>query len=282
MGIGFENSATFVDCMDVNKDVPNNGYDVGDYVSENVGDEFENDSVPLVVNNVNNVECRKKEMFNKIMVSDVMLNEEEVRSIINEIFDSVDVELNIEAAIKDFGDTCVHEEYVKDFDNKLKDSDGDLERMISKLQSERSNERMSLERVVGVCSKENPDFQRLCKMANEGMPVIRNESLTMNNRKPKLRRLGLRVKGPINYLVNLLAEKKNAIVLSSKLVKEFNINLHFGATHWTLKKGKSEGRILLDLGNEEHAPPLNSKNAKELCKEYFGLIVLPTLNDIIS
>lgn len=122
------------------------------------------------------------------------------------------------------------------------DSDGDLVRMISKLQSERVSERMSLERVVGVCSKENPDFQLLCKMANEGMPVLRNKSLTMNNNKPKLRRLGLRVKGPINHLVNLLAEKKNAIVLSGKLVKDLGIVLHFGATHWTLKKGKSEGK----------------------------------------
>jgi hypothetical protein len=154
--------------------------------------------------------------------------------------------------------------------------------MIKKLQNRRAHSRLSLDRVISVCSNDNPDFDLLCSIAEYGMPVIKPDSLVPNNCAPKLRKLGIKVKGAINLLSNKLAEKKNAIILNKKTVEDSNLILHFGATHWTIKKGKSFGRLLLDLGNEESSPPLNSKQAKNLCKEYFGEIILPSLNDIVS
>jgi hypothetical protein len=246
-----------------------------------LGDEFEDLAICMDEVEVNSVVNRKKIMCKKIRSAGLVAMSLDLESFIDEVFSKVDEGDNIETAVKDYGDVVVNSKYVEEADLLLKEAEGNLEVMVKNLQSGRVKTRMSLDRVVLVCSIDNPDFELLCSIADNGMPVIKPDCLVPNNAKPKLRQLGIRVKGAINHLSNDLAEKKNAIILSKKAVEESKLVLHFGATHWTTKTGKSFGRMLLDLGNEESSPPLNSKDAKHLCKEFFGAISLPSLNDII-
>ena len=225
------------------------------------------------------VGVRKARMVQKIVETGVNITKKMVVDLVNRVFNSVDEVINMESAIKDFGHCVIDSEDVNKCENALNEANGSLELLVQRLQQSRYNERLSPERVY-MLSNDNPHKLLLSEIA-AGFKVVKSDEISKNNRVPKFRSKAAAVKGACNFLATDLVKKGNAIILSKKVVEKHKLVLHYGATHWTLKSGKSVGRILLDLGVKEHGLPLNSKDSRCLCRQYYGPIILPTLNDIV-
>ena len=83
---------------------------------------------------------------------------------------------------------------------------------------------------------------------------------------------------PINKMVYALWETGKALIIPSHLLSEVP-RIHYNPVHWTISKGKPEGRLLIDPSDSAQTTPLNCESVRLWTDEHVGRILHPTLTD---
>lgn len=134
------------------------------------------------------------------------------------------------------------------------------------------------------------DFRRLRRMAELGVQIPLPPRFVPSPEPSQLRAKYLAVQGAIHKLINKQVTM-GTIVLLPLLVAAGCAGIHLqNAQHHALKKGKASGRSVSDTANVEDPErfcPLNGhtaeekKQVNEACKQMYGEIHHPTLQDLM-
>ena len=129
---------------------------------------------------------------------------------------------------------------------------------------------------------DNPEKTLLYDLA-EGMRVPLPPGFIPNGRSTTARLRGtyLRVHTAVNKMLGDVVKQRLAFVLPKALAVSLIDNLHLGAAHWTVKKGKPSGRPIGDLTYVD-GTPLNSDHTTSEAANYYGGIRHPTIEDIVT
>ena len=98
---------------------------------------------------------------------------------------------------------------------------------------------------------------------------------------PRLRGTYLRVHTALNKMLGDIVKQQVAFILPNALQVSLIDNLHLGAAHWTVKKGKPSGRPIGDLTYID-GTPLNSEYTTSEAASYYGGIRHPSIEDIVT
>lgn len=148
----------------------------------------------------------------------------------------------------------------------LRAHSGNLAQASLARQTSLTGERLSLTRVhqtFGTDGKKIPgvhprDFENLCIFATTGVPLLRPKNFVRCAQPPPLRTKYLAVAAAVNKLI--FDQHTNGTVLLLPRAATLAIpGIHYSPQHWTLKKGKQQGRIICDVANADDngTTPLN-------------------------
>ena len=168
----------------------------------------------------------------------------------------------------------------------FEDSGHNLAEAARRRQTSMSPDRLNADRVTEHVSPENSDFDRIVKLAIEGMTVfvasdfVPNSETTLPALRPKYKHL----LATVNKLIDkTFYDKGLALILPKKLVLAFVLAFHLSVNSWAPKMGKECGRVIFDgFDKGPGRNSLNSKEAKLLCDDNYGLIGLPTIRQIVG
>lgn len=155
---------------------------------------------------------------------------------------------------------------------------GSLENLIKFRQEAAKADRFNEVRCKKVFSSD-PEFERLLRIAREGVDVDVSPTFTRLSSPPQRRRIHSNMPGVFIYhAVNLWREGKALLLPTPSLHSE---NVHFNAVHWTAKPGRPEGRFLGDCSNGPENQSLNTDDVKDMIISRYGELHHPTIVDII-
>lgn len=154
-----------------------------------------------------------------------------------------------------------------------------LELMAQQRQVASAHDRLSVERIEKVVSREDPDRALLLKLVT-GMEVLVGPHFEPNNTPPKMRQLYKEVSGAVNKGLLKLWEADLVFIFPKEAMGGFG-SIHYSPVHWTTKVGKESGRALFDSKDDSFGPALNSDAARELLEGMYGAIRHPSIDDIV-
>ena len=154
---------------------------------------------------------------------------------------------------------------------------GSLSALVSSVHRAAACNRFSVARVRDLIPPSDPHFDYLLALA-EGLRIHLPEPYTPLSIPPPPRALYLSLQSPINKMVYALWETGKALIIPSHLLSDIP-RIHYNPVHWTVSKGKPEGRLLIDPSDSAQNTPLNCESVRLWTDEHIGRIVHPTLSD---
>ena len=156
---------------------------------------------------------------------------------------------------------------------------GDFESLMAERLAELEPTRLNHARIDGLRS-DNPELERLRDLV-PGMQVPLPGNFVPNGMGawPRLRLKYLQTSAAVNKMVMELHEKRLAFVVRKSTALGIK-GLHVSPAHWAKKKGKPQGRNLIDTSDDK-AGALNSEDAREAVRELWGPIEHPTIGDLV-
>jgi hypothetical protein len=148
-----------------------------------------------------------------------------------------------------------------------------------------SPNRLNRFRIESSTRLDNPERDRLFRLADRGMPLLLRPGFIPNGAgpHPPRRRKYVSVSSAVNrQLFEIFHQKGLAFILTKETATTIP-GLHLSPLSWTEKQGKVEGRPIgdnSDGGYELNNEPLNSDHTKLESDELWGQIKHPTLKDI--
>jgi hypothetical protein len=177
--------------------------------------------------------------------------------------------------------------------------EGDLCCLAEKNFRERAPSRLNIERIhnslhrLGVdgtplASKlsetERVDFVRLCRLADEGIPLATYDEFTASTKPRKLRDLYVQVSECVNRSLYKLWEEFLVLMVPTIVLIHLAI-VHFTPIGWTTKPGTFEGRQLFDAKDTRGGYPLNPTDKvayTDYIRHEWGCIQNADLNEICT
>lgn len=213
-------------------------------------------------------------------------NIERIKSIANDAYKIAD-ELYTAQDAESWGEGFViPPEVVRSDENLFKASMRNIEVMVNRRKQKMKSIRLSEERIIKTCRKDNPEINRLMLLANKGMPLSVRPGFIPNGSGPLplLRRSYRSVKSAVNKLLyENFHQEGLAFLLTKDTVLSSIPDIHFSPLSWTSKQGKRQGRPIGDCSDGGKHPfnePLNSKYTKEEADKLWGKIVHPSIQDV--
>jgi hypothetical protein len=164
-------------------------------------------------------------------------------------------------------------------------ADRDLKAMAVARLEQLASSRFSRDRVERHLSPENPEWDRMIKLAGEGMPVPLGPEFVPNSTAgalPPLRQTYVRLNSVVNRLLEESFHEKGLAFILPKEQALCVEGLHLSVNSWVPKQGKEHGRPIGDCSDAGRGQtPLNSKAAKLLSDRLWGKIVHPSLEDLV-
>ena len=165
--------------------------------------------------------------------------------------------------------------------DRLRELEGDLAALTSERHSQMSEVgRLSAESIRATVDPLDPDFELLLSLV-DGIPVVTAADFEPNEHPPPLRAKYLRVSSAVNKMVFELFQKGLIFILPTATALTIP-GIHFSSTHWALKKGKRQGRLIGDGSSEEWGHPLNGIEVKRLVDGMWGPIKHPTIDSLVG
>jgi hypothetical protein len=148
-----------------------------------------------------------------------------------------------------------------------------------------SPNRLNRFRIESSTRLDNPERDRLFRLADTGMPLLLRPGFIPNGAgpHPPLRRKYVSVSSAVNRLLFENFHQKGLAFILTKETAATIPGLHLSPLSWTEKQGKVQGRPIGDCsdgGHELNNEPLNSDHTKLESDELWGQIKHPTLKDI--
>jgi ribonuclease HI len=177
-------------------------------------------------------------------------------------------------------------EVVESDENLFKASMRNIEVMVNRRKENMKSIRLSEERIMATCRKDNPEISRLMLLAIKGMPISVRPGFVANGSGPLplLRKSYKSVKSAVNKLLyENFHQEGLAFLLTKKTVLSSIPEVHFSPLSWTTKQGKRQGRPIGDCsdgGTQPSNEPLNSKYTKMESDKLWGVIEHPSIQDV--
>jgi hypothetical protein len=161
----------------------------------------------------------------------------------------------------------------------------DLTTMVRTRKEKLSPQRLNQQRIESFTRRDNPERERLLRLAQKGMPLLLRPGFIPNGcgAHPPLRRKYVTVQNAVNKLLFENFHQKGLAFVLTKATAQTIPGLHLSPLSWTEKQGKVQGRPIGDCsdgGREINNEPLNSDHTKTASDELWGQIKHPTLEDI--
>lgn len=164
-------------------------------------------------------------------------------------------------------------------------------------QDKRAPHRLSVDRIAATFGADGTrvpgllpaDFAHLQRFATHGIDLFLPRTFVRCPRPPPLRTKYKLVAPAVNKLVH--AQHSEGTVVLLPLAAALQIpEIHFSAQHWTVKRGKPQGRIICDVANSDAPPatPLNGREEegeraelRDRIEAHWGTISHPTLHSLM-
>jgi len=175
---------------------------------------------------------------------------------------------------------------------------GDLKAMTASIQANRSDQRLSLERIsasldrIGVGgvtprqmlqSSTCVDTLRLARLAVEGIVIPRYEGFSPNLRPPNPKAVYKSVHAAVNCTFTQLWEQYLVFIVPTVALLAVG-GVHFTPTSWTTKVGQALGRYIFDARSKSSGTPLNCYSSEYLAdlRREWGYLTLPTIRHLVT
>jgi len=159
-------------------------------------------------------------------------------------------------------------------------SEFNLSSMTMKHQASMAHDRLSLDRISRWISPDDPAYNLLIDLVM-GMKLFIDDNFVPNNAPPPKRKLYLEVCQAVNKGFLESWEDDLVFIFPKNIMTQFG-DIHYSPVHWTTKVGKECGRTLFDSSDDKYGSSLNSDQARELIRNYYGEITHPTIEDIVN
>jgi hypothetical protein len=161
--------------------------------------------------------------------------------------------------------------------------DLDLARMTREEHNLSLKGRLSEERVRHCVPETDPDFERILRLAKQGVNILRDPSFVAENPVPALRTLYELVAPAVDRMIYKEWKQRKCFILPTEVAKAI-IGRWYASLHWTKKKGSIPGRKLRDdsAADPSTGHSLNGGTAKALAQEQNGKITHPTISKIVN
>jgi hypothetical protein len=161
--------------------------------------------------------------------------------------------------------------------------DLDLARMTREEHNLSLKGRLSEERVRHCVPETDPDFERILRLAKQGVNILRDPSFVAENPVPALRTLYELVAPAVDRMIYKEWKQRKCFILPTEVAKAI-IGRWYASLHWTKKKGSIPGRKLRDdsAADPSTGYSLNGGTAKPLAQEQNGKITHPTISKIVN
>jgi len=204
----------------------------------------------------------------------------DIRTVVEEAYKVADVIFGEEEAIR-WGEGFEWPAEVFKRDDALAEACGfDLEAMARKRMEEMLPDRLNDARVRAMVPPDDPDFDRLLDLV-EGMRVMTGDDYAPSGSPPPMREIYLKLKNAVNKMLLSLWDDKLAFVMTKEAVQRCG-PVGFSATSWAPKSQKASGRYIFDSSDDSHGPSLNSDQAREKLREFYGYIEHPNIDELIG
>ena len=158
--------------------------------------------------------------------------------------------------------------------------DGCLADLVASVHRSATADRFSEERVRDVIPPTDPHFEYILALSR-GMRIRLPEPYVPLSIPPPPRALYRSLQAPLNKMIYAQWETGKALILPSKCL-ESTPRIHYNPVHWTISRGKAEGRLLIDPSDSAQETPLNcDSSVRQWTDDNIGKIVHPTLPDYI-
>lgn len=193
-----------------------------------------------------------------------------VEAIVAEAYVDNDENFTIKQAAEWGEGFTIPREMVEEDEALLASFGGDLEAMAEDRLRQGLERRLNHDRINRLLP-DNPERERLHKLV-DGMEIFLPSDFTPNGQDewPKLRNKYLVASGAVNKMILKVHQKKLAFLLWKSTVKKIS-GSHVSPAHWTDKKGKPEGRTLIDLTDPTRGA-LNVEDARAKAEEEWDAI----------
>lgn len=239
----------------------------------------EEDVEVLAVSNPTGKMIEEVYRISRAMFPDDPVEKQEILKLVEEAYRSADDEYGEAEAIT-WADGFVFPQGLGERDaGDLASEGGNLASLVRKRHRAMPS-RLSCATVLEHVPWSDPDFDALMSIA-DGIPIVTASGFEPNNTPPRLRSKYLRVAAAVNKLVYSQYQSGQVIILPTSVLLQMG-GVHFSSTHWAMKKGKEEGRLIGDGSSDECGMPLNGKEVKQMVEELWGPIKHPTITTLVQ
>ena len=214
---------------------------------------------------------------------------EELLGTLREAFELFGVEFGISEAQKVNPGFKFEKEMIDADVNLFYKSDCSIVKMAEKLTERDKRVKLNARRVraLKLFDKDpegaREDWERLEKLADEGVEMSLPEGFVPNKVPGKLRLTYKKVQNAVNTSISKYKARNSCIILPWSDLKRAKENLHFNDIHWVVKQDAVEGRTISDASSSrEGSMALNSEDVKQAGIEKYGELVHPSILDYVG
>ena len=147
---------------------------------------------------------------------------------------------------------------------------------VRSLQQPRVHNRFNTYRVKLLC-RDSPEFDKLLDLA-KGITILTGDNFSPVSSSIPLRKRYIELSTVCNKSLYDLYLRNELIVFDKSVLPDIH-GAHLSSVHWTFKKGKPQGRVLIDPSNGNLGHNLNSPESKASCILRYGKLSHPTVED---
>ena len=216
---------------------------------------------------------------------------EQIRNLAEEAIEIGSATWGVEKAREEAGDYEIPPEYIEEDISliRLKGSLAEaVKHRLKELDKDPNKGRMNLERIGKWVSRGNPDYEKLCALANPegGVPILVPPEFKPNNTIPKLSKLS-EIAAPAlkKLLVNSFRRNRLCFVIPTETVADLIPEFHCVPSQWAPKQGKPLGRFCANAsmgkGVDELINCLNTGWLRDNARLVWGVIYHPTIEHMV-
>ena len=216
------------------------------------------------------------------------LSQEGIQEMVQEAFKRADMEYGLAAAAEWAQGFQIPRHLIERDVARLHDAGGCIKEVARRLFMERRGSRLNLDRVRKTISPHNPEFERLCELAQRGVEVLLPENFRpsgVQGRPRPLRNKLIACGGAVNKMVTEgYLETDLAIALPLEEVEEAveHETCNIFTSSWAKKAFKPKGRNTCNPGNCGTGSSMHTDAVTQEAIRKWGKVVNCTLTEIVQ
>ena len=224
--------------------------------------------------------------YSKVYIGSTLL-EKDIKDLVRKSFENADLNYGFEEAAKwgmEVFPDDIPPSKINEHVDLLSKHNGDFRAMAKERLESILPTRLNYNRISGL-QENNPERDLLFKLA-DGMHVFLDPNFTPNGSsaetRPPLREKYKQTHLAVNFTLYKLVMGGLAFLLPMAVAQKIP-GIHFSPAHWAPKKGKKQGRPIIDSTDSSSLRPvLNTPSVKLMADDACGVIKHPTLSDIVN